>query len=330
MNEPSEEVEELFCLVFPGNILPGSDHDEVVLELSRLLKTPTESASRLISGKRRYVKKTFAFDKAKQLQAEVVQLGVECEIESVGEVKKPSTRRNKGRHKEDFPDPEDVLMQIDSDERESPETGTHTENMAELQLFARGTNKENPQTETDRVSAMDSAPEQVPEKLNIVQQALRRRLAIFVADSLDDYMPAFDKFLRGEQPHFVFTWHWPALFVPFLWAVYRKCWGWSVIIFISSIFFPLSNLLWALTIKYLYFKHGQRKIIKIRKIFPPDEVDEQLTEAGGTSSKALAVAVLVILISMTGLYWTGKLSPVFSTLNENLQRIEQSKESQHW
>ena len=59
--------------------------------------------------------------------------------------------------------------------------------------------------------------------------------------------------------------------------------------------------------------------------FLPVEVDDKLLEAGGTSSTALAAALLAMLLLMTGFYWSEKLSPVFSTLNDNLERIEQSK-----
>ena len=78
MSESTNEAEPLFHLVFSGYLLPGADQDEVALDLSRLLKTPLDGVTKLISGKRRYVKLTFPLEKAKQLQAQVILLGVEC------------------------------------------------------------------------------------------------------------------------------------------------------------------------------------------------------------------------------------------------------------
>lgn len=323
MSDSTNDAEALFHLVFPGNILPGSNQDEVVQDLSRLLKTPPDSVIKLISGKRRYVKRTFPLEQAKQLQAQVVQLGVECEIEAVGEVKKPSSGR---KSKEAFPDPEDLSSDLS---QETDETTSYSKTMAQLQKLADSTNQDNEEIGNYDFSSNLVDPEQEKDKekenQGVAMAAIKRRLALFVAENFDDYLPKFDKFQQGGQSHFVFTWHWPALFVPFFWAIYRKLWGWSVIIFISSIFWPFTNLLWAATANYLYFRHSERKIKNIRKKYTPDEIDDQLSESGGTNSTALAAAILALLLLMTGAYWSDKLSPVFTTLNDNLERIEQSK-----
>ena len=63
--------------------------------------------------------------------------------------------------------------------------------------------------------------------------------------------------------------------------------------------------------------------MKLRSLYPADEVDEKISESGGTSTTALAIAILSMLLLINAVYWTAKLSPVFSTLNENLGRIEQ-------
>jgi len=329
MSESSDEEEQLFHLVFPGNILPGSEHDEVVLGLSRLLKTPPDSTAKLISGKRRYVKRTFTLDKARQLRAQVVKLGVECELEPVGEVKKTTQKRKKSRHKEAFPDPEDFAMQAADTDHESDQSMSYSQTMAELQQLADKVNQENHDIDVIDFSTyvVDAEEVKKEEIKSVSQAAVERRQAHFIVENVDDYLPRFDKFQQGVQSHFVFTWHWPAFFVPFFWAMYRKLWGWSVIIFISSIFWPLTNIFWAITANYIYFRHSERKIKKIREKFPPDEIDEKLAEAGGTSSTAMAAAMLAVLLLMTGVYWSEKLSPVFSTLNQNLEKIEQSKDS---
>ena len=333
MNDSTGEAEKQFHLVFPGNVLPGSDHDEVALDLASLLKTTPDSAIRLISGKRRYVKRTFSLEKARQLRAQVVGLGVECEIEAVGEIKKPSGKRRKSSSKEAFPDPETFAMEPSDAEQRAEQTLSYSETMAELQQIADGTKQQMdgidlPDFSAFVVDAEKGEKEQKQkqkQKQGVAPAAVRRRHAHFVAENIDDYLSRFDKFQQGGQSHFVFMWHWPAFFVPFFWAIYRKLWGWSVIIFISSVFWPLTNILWAATANYIYFRHSERKIKKIRKNYPPDEIDEKLSEAGGTSSTALAAAVLAMLLIMTGVYWTEKLSPVFSTLNENLEKIEQQK-----
>jgi len=159
---------------------------------------------------------------------------------------------------------------------------------------------------------------------------IMRRQALFVGENIDDYLAKFEKFQQSGTPHFVFTWHWPAFFVFFFWAIYRKLWGWSIVMFISLIFLPLlSNILWGTVANYIYYRHSMQKIKTIRKRHSSDKIDEKLSESGGTSKLALSAALLVVLLLMNGVYWTSKLSPVFSTLNENLGQIEQTKSQQH-
>jgi len=318
-----------YRLVFPGNILPGTDFDEVVFDLSRLLKTSPDSAKKLVSGKRRRVKLTFTFEKADQLRARVLQLGVECEIESAdGSTSTP--KPGKRKHKKPFPEPENFAMKPAESDQTSDQEKSYSETMAEFQKHAIANRiQKTKKAELDEPALSFNAErsqENNKNEKNASNNVMRRRLALFVGENIDDYLAKFEKFEQGGTPHFVFTWHWSAFFLSFFWAIYRKLWGWSIVMFISLLFLPLlSNILWGTVANYIYYRQSMQKIKNIRKQYSSDMIDEKLSESGGTSKLALSAALLVVLLLMNGVYWTSKLSPVFSTLNENLDKIEQSK-----
>lgn len=117
----------------------------------------------------------------------------------------------------------------------------------------------------------------------------------FVGQKSVHYLQQFRKFYRGGQKSFATTWHWPALFVPFHWAVYRKLWGWSLVILFSTVLWPLSNVLWALTANYLYLGHINKRLVKLRntRSFSANGATvEMVRRAGGTSVFALGVAIV--------------------------------------
>jgi len=308
-----------YRLVFPGNVLPGSDFDEVVFDLARLLKTSPDRAIKLVSGKRRHVKRTFVYEKADQLRVQVLQLGVECELE-LFDGRTSSSKIKKNKRGKSFPEPENIAMQPAKSNQKSDQTSSreksYSETMAEFQKHASVNRaQEIIKAELDEAAQSFNAKGDHDKNLdekNASLKSIRRRLAQFVGVNIDEYLPKFDKFQLGEVPHFAFTWHWPAFFVPFFWAVYRKLWGWSVVIFISTALLPLTNILWGTVANYIYYRHSLKKIKLLRKRYHSGKIDEKLSESGGTSTLALSAALLVILLLINGVYWTGYLSQVFS------------------
>jgi len=124
----------------------------------------------------------------------------------------------------------------------------------------------------------------------------------FIGRNSERYVKQFEKFQQSGTKSFATTWHWPALFVPFYWAIYRKLWGWSVVIFLSTVLSPLSNVLWALTANYLYFGHVNKRLAHLRKNSSPSDTRrelESITKAGNTSAVALGVAIFLTMATGT-------------------------------
>ena len=151
-----------------------------------------------------------------------------------------------------------------------------------------------------------------------------RFLKRFVGENALDYLETFRRFHRAGRNHFLITWHWPAFLFPFLWSLYRKLWGWSIVIFLVGIvLWPFSNLVWAISANYLYFLRAQRAVRRAkRKDLDEEETLQWLVKRGGVSNEALMLAILIVLLLFTGAYWKLKLTPVFTELSDNLEQIE--------
>lgn len=74
-----------YYLVFPGNILPGSNYQQSITYLADLLKTSLYKAKKLVSGKKRYIKRKFPRSQAETLREQVLALGVACELKAAKE-----------------------------------------------------------------------------------------------------------------------------------------------------------------------------------------------------------------------------------------------------
>ncbi len=129
-------------------------------------------------------------------------------------------------------------------------------------------------------------------------------LELFIGPNLRTYLDKFDNFRDREAEHFALTWHWPALFVPFFWALYRKLWLWSALMFVSGLVLPLiSNVAWALTANYLYFRHARGTTASLRRVYRSGNIDQQIAAAGGTSATAVWIAIVAIVLLQ---YWAFK------------------------
>lgn len=167
----------------------------------------------------------------------------------------------------------------------------------------------------------DPEPENVPPDRE-------RFLKRYIGENAVDYLQTFRRFRRSGRNHFIITWHWPAFLFPFLWSLYRKLWGWSVVIFLTGlVLWPFSNLAWAMSANYIYYLHAQRAVRRARRRDDDEEEAMQyLAERGGVSNEALLLAILIVMLLIIGAYWKVKLGPVFTLLSDNLQQLESVQE----
>ncbi|MGD2082210.1 MAG: DUF2628 domain-containing protein [Chromatiales bacterium] len=141
-----------------------------------------------------------------------------------------------------------------------------------------------------------------------------RDLELFTGPNAHRYVEKFENFRGDQGERFALTWHWPALFVPFYWTLYRKLWLWAILAFISGALLPLiSNVAWALTANYIYFRHARGATGRIRRQYRSGDADRKIAEEGGTSPGAVWLAIAVSIL-VTYLYVKATLSLVSQAL----------------
>lgn len=117
-------------------------------------------------------------------------------------------------------------------------------------------------------------------------------LDYFVDTNMHAYQRKFEALENGARA----TWHWPAFFVPFYWALYRKMWFISVAAFITQLFWPISNIVFGLVGNQLYYQHAKSNIDQLSKKFRGHLLLEKLEARGGTSSRAVIIAIVLTLL----------------------------------
>ena len=134
----------------------------------------------------------------------------------------------------------------------------------------------------------------------------------YVGKKASYYFPRFAKFSKTGRDRLAVTWHWPALFVPFWWFIYRKMYIWAGVVALLA-FVPYVNLaLWlasALTANYIYYKDAKRKILAVKRAYPDQDVTGILAQAGAVHRWIPWVAIVVTVI-MVGVIFLGAMGAV--------------------
>jgi Tfp pilus assembly protein PilE len=126
--------------------------------------------------------------------------------------------------------------------------------------------------------------------------------AVFVGKNSEKYLTKFTNFNSGGIDSFKATWHWPALFVPFWWLLYRKMYGWAALAFLIGII-PylglLSGFVWAILANYIYYTHARKKILEIKQLHPAPETQKVvIAVTGGVGNAALMIGAAIALVAV--------------------------------
>jgi Tfp pilus assembly major pilin PilA len=130
--------------------------------------------------------------------------------------------------------------------------------------------------------------------------------ATFVGKNSEKYLAKFAKFNIGGIDSFQATWHWPALFVPTLWMLYRKIYGWAILAFVTGwipyIGWFLLPIVWAITANYLYYRQTKRKLLEIKQLHPSPETQRAVIFiTGGVGYAALLIVVPIFFVAIIGI-----------------------------
>jgi len=297
----------LFRIVLSGEILPGADHDKVVQKLAQLFKVDVHQAANLLDRRAHPIRRELPREKAEKIQQKLQAIGVIARIEVVQPVMAATTVT------------ELTLEPIKDTPAAVPSTKTCPKCGYEQ---VGGDTCENCGVVFDKVLGGQTDAEEAWRKEAQRDYKPEELLPEFIATNEDKYIPKFRHFERlGGK--FSLGWHWPGAFVPFLWAMYRKLWGWAVIIWITSYLIPMGIqfgvlnslsdghipngfvlmagwlvglvlwLAWPLTANYLYYRHAMPKVKRIAASFKGDEALDRAADAGGVSTPAVALGILL-------------------------------------
>ncbi|MCI8601552.1 MAG: DUF2628 domain-containing protein [Oscillospiraceae bacterium] len=65
-------------------------------------------------------------------------------------------------------------------------------------------------------------------------------LAIYVGDNTHYFLPKFKEFKNSRR---IVSWNWPAFFLDFYYLMYRKLWGWAIMMLVLSLLLSAPSLL---------------------------------------------------------------------------------------
>jgi zinc-ribbon domain len=133
-------------------------------------------------------------------------------------------------------------------------------------------------------------------------------LALFVGKNADKYLPAFQKFTLEGADSFAASWHWPAFFFTFWWTLYRKLYGWAILVILLSCI-PymgfLAMIAFGVSAKYIYYKHAKKKLLELESLHVSEvERAAAVARAGGVNNVAVilvplaAIAIIGILAAI--------------------------------
>ncbi|WP_423907098.1 DUF2628 domain-containing protein [Candidatus Spongiihabitans sp.] len=164
--------------------------------------------------------------------------------------------------------------------------------------------EEIPETEIATESTADESSASDEEPRQSSKEKLQVLLMRFVKSNTDYYQQQFSKFGNPLKPAFKITWHWPAFFYFFFWALYRKMWLWAVIhaiggtglmLWVSPGFVYLVWVfIWPLLANYLYFRVAATAVNQVME-YP--QAEQHYLDKGGVSKRAVWGGILIALVS---------------------------------
>jgi len=131
-------------------------------------------------------------------------------------------------------------------------------------------------------------------------EANEEDLAAFVGKNADKYLSKFRAFRQSGMDSFAASWHWPAFFFSFWWALYRKMYGWAALaLFLGCVPYLgfLAMIAFGVSANYLYYKHARGKILELStQPASPMERAATLARTGGVNNVIVVVAPLLLIV----------------------------------
>ncbi len=266
MTSPTKDNEKKYKVVIGGVVLPEKSRAEVIEQLATLFHSKLDTMEQLLQGKSVSLTHEYSHEEAEKICQAIRDAGAECRMEAIG-AKQVA---------DEVPD--------DSAQQEAEPGDSSTD------------------AQFSEAQADEPADELADEPADESQSDLKSALMRFVAVNTDYYGRKFAKFGDVTRPSFAITWHWPAFFVFFFWAMYRKLWLWAgvnlaggvvlALLFEPAIIYLAWAFVWPLVANYLYFRHARNRVFNANT--NDDRVN--LGSRGGVSWAAVWLGLVVVFL----------------------------------
>jgi Zn ribbon nucleic-acid-binding protein len=252
-----------YQIVLKGELMDGYDAAAALQALAKLFGQPPERLRGIFGGKPITLRQELDLERARQIQARLHSLGIKCLIQPVGG------------------------LAVEAPVPERPAAG------ANLALQSACPKCGHHLTRADKCVHCGIVPAEWDPEASPETDPDEQLLQIFVDSNGEKYAAKFRRFYTARG--YAFTWHWPALFVPVFWAIYRRLWGWAAIMFVSMIV-PFAFLVWPATANYIYYRHAKKELARLG----PSARVNVVAAAGGTDAKAVWMVLGVVFLLAGG------------------------------
>jgi len=147
-------------------------------------------------------------------------------------------------------------------------------------------------------------------------------LQLFMGRTSPQLTEPCQKMMLGRRTRLTLSWVGGAVFSPFLWAMYRKMWGWGLVIFLAEILLPVvlitsgakqgvsdklilvglgllvaNRIFWPAILKSLYCRHARHTIQQLHRMAPTFASDIEVATRGGTSRTSVFVGLVLATVA---------------------------------
>jgi hypothetical protein len=145
-------------------------------------------------------------------------------------------------------------------------------------------------------------------------------LTLFVGPDAQRYLETFERYRRDGRLRFAWGWNWGAVPSPFLWALYRRLWGWALVLGLLEVVVPLGfvvlgahlpgaaylvptgyavtaalRLVWPAVADFIYLRHARRTLERLDRMSATRMHESEIVTAGGVSAPAVLLGIALSL-----------------------------------
>lgn len=277
-------------IILSGKTAAGVSIDQAIQVLGRLFKREPERLRALFAGKSWTIPGKLTQQQAESLHAYLNKAGIPCEIRRPAPQPDPKSLPVPAFELEDTGDEPVAESAPEQLAFSCPKCNTQQERGESCVACGLVFDKYFAREAGAGLNADDEEAETAPDEQELLET--------FVGDKGLVYMPRFDAISNGAK----MTWHWPAFFVPFYWALYRKMWFISAVAFITQLFWPISNIVFGLIANQLYYQHARGWVGRLSRKFRGQVLLGKLEASGGTSRLPVLVAVAATILLYVAVY----------------------------